>query len=524
MMRRAAFGFLPLVLLAVACSSSSDDGGGGTTPPATTPKYTPAPLPALADAPTTLESRLAPSKARQSYTAGPNPAMPDALATYLDQGFGELAPAPGETYVTRVIDGSTPPPKGPNAKRVARFVHLADLQIADDESPTRVGQIDAAGFTSAALRPQDAYLCRMANASVRTINALHKKDPIQFTLMGGDNADSAQDNELDWVLGILSGRPSVECDSGDDDDMIPGADNDGKDPFVAEGLAMPWRWVTGNHDILIQGNVQPNDFNRQLVVSDSGGNGTRDYRQGGAITTETVVPDPKRVILSPVEIMAKVAGDKDGHGLDSAAKASGKATYTFDVEGSPVRVLVIDTAHTLGGSDGVIKQSHVDAVIKPALDKAVAEGKWVVLASHHSQKSLTEEGGALGTKEPDALLPDAWAAFVGKYPNVLFSMVGHSHEHRVRAITPAGGHAWWEVLTSAIADFPHQFRVVEIYDQDNGWIMMRTHAVDISVQGDPVAGEGRRRGVVDWTSGWNPDEGSSGTPQDRNVELWIKKP
>jgi hypothetical protein len=220
--------------------------------------------------------------------------------------------------------------------------------------------------------------------------------------------------------------------------------------------------------------------------------------------------------------MAKVAGDKDGHGIDATSKATGKATYTWDAEGTPFRMLVIDTAHDLGGAEGVIKQSQVDAVIKPALDKAKADGKWVILASHHAQKSLTPEGGALGTKEPDALTPDAWAAFIGQYPNVLFSMVGHSHEHRVRPITPAGGHAWWEVMTSAIADFPHQFRVVEIFDQDNGWIMLRGTAVDFAMEGDPIALEGKRRGIVDFTSGWLPKDEVAAS--DRNVEIWIKKP
>jgi hypothetical protein len=400
------------------------------------------------------------------------------------------------------------------------------LQLADDESPTRVGQLDAAGFTSSALRPQDAYLCRMANSAVRTINALHRKDPVAFTIMGGDNADSAQTNEVDWVLGILSGAPSVECDSGDDDDMVPGADNDGKDPFVAEGLAMPWRWVTGNHDVLVQGNVAPNEFNRSAVIEDSASNGTRDYRAPylGAVTTDKIVPDAKRALLSRVELMTKVAGDKDGHGLGAAEKASGRATYTFDPEGTNFRFLVLDTAHDTGGSDGVITQRDVDGTIKPLLDKAKAEGKWVILASHHATSSLTIDGGALGTKEPDALLPAAWTAFIGQYDNVLFSMVGHSHENRVRALTPqAPGHAWWEVMTAAIADFPHQLRLVEIFDQDNGWLMMRATAVDLGVEGDPVAAEGRRRGVIDRTSGWLPDDGS-GKVDDRNVELWIKKP
>jgi hypothetical protein len=516
MLRRLAFGLVPLVF-AVACSSSDDPEG----PPA---KVKPTALPPLASAITTLEGTFTPTGARQKYSDGPNPgADPDALQSYLDRGLGELSPAAGQPYLTRAIDGSTPPAAGPSAKRLLRFVHLADLQLADDESPTRVGNIDAAGFTSSALRPQDAYLCHMANAAVRTINTLHRKEPIAFTLMGGDNADSAQQNEVDWVLGILSGSPEVECDSGEDDDIVPGPDNDGKDAFVAEGLAMPWKWVTGNHDVLVQGNVAVSEYNKQIVVSDSAPNGTRDYRIKGAITGDTIPADPRRALLVATELMSKVAADKDGHGLGAAEKASGRATYTFDAEGTPFRFLVIDTSHHTGGSDGVIRQADVVSTIGPLLDKAKADGRYVILSSHHATSSLTPEGGALGSPEPDALLPDAWARFIGGYPNVVFSMVGHSHQNRVRALTPAGGHGWWEVMTAAIADFPHQFRVVEIFDQDNGWLMMRATAVDFSVDGDPVAKEGRRRGTVDLTTGWLPDDGTGGADE-RNVELWIKKP
>ena len=532
MPRRSAFGLTPRILVAVlvtasalACSSSSDS----TEPPGpvVAPKIVkaaPVPMASLASAATTVDATLVPTKPRQSYKDGPNPsATPEALASYLERGFGELAPAAGQPYVTRVIDGSTPPPPGANAKRVLRFAHVADLQLSDDESPTRLGQYDSADLTSSALRPEDASICRMTNAAVRTLNALHRKDAIAFTLMGGDNADSAQSNEVDWVLQILGGSPNVRCDSGDVDDPVPGADNDGKDPFVAEGLAMPWKWNTGNHDVLIQGNLEVTDAYKQTVVSDAANGGTRDYRIGGAITTDSVVADPKRALLTRTELMAKVGADKDGHGIGPDQKASGRATYTFDPEGTQLRFLVIDTAHETGGSEGVIRQSYVDSTLKPLLDKAKADGKWVVLASHHAASSLTQNGGAFGKMEDDALLPDKWADFIGSYPNVVFSMVGHSHENRVRAVMPPARHPWWEVMTSAIADFPHQFRVVEIFDQDNGWIMMRATAVDFSVDGDAVAMEGRRRGVVDLTSGWLQSDGT-GKPDDRNVELWIKKP
>ena len=524
MLRRLAFGSVP-VLLVIACSSSPTPVAPAPAP-AKIVKGAPVPMPALASAVITTETTFIPAHAAQSYKDGPNPAvLPQSLQSYLDRGFGNLTSSAGQAYVTRVIDGSTPPPAGANAKRLLRFAHLADLQLSDDESPTRLGAYDSADLTVAALRPQDSDICRMTNAAVRTLNALHHKDPIAFTLSGGDNADSAQSNEIDWVLQILSGSPLVQCDSGDVDDPVPGPDNDGKDPFVAEGLAMPWKWNTGNHDVLVQGNLEVTDGYKSAVLGDTSNGGTRDYRIGGAITNtgDTIIPDPRRALLTRTELMAKVSADKDGHGLGAEQRASGRATYTFDVEGTAFRFVVIDTAHEVGGSEGVIRQVDVDSTIKPMLDKAKADGKWVVLASHHSTTSLTADGGAFGRKETDALLPDQWSAFIGKYSNVVFSMVGHSHANRVRPIAPQAGHSWWEVMSPAIADFPHQFRVVEIFDQDNGWLMMRATDIDFSVDGDNVAKEGRPRGTVDLTSGWFPRDGT-GKPEDRNVELWIKKP
>lgn len=502
--------------LLFACSSNDST-------PRTPTKLAPAPLPAVSDVPTTAEKTLTIIAKKQTAKDGPNPADFTALADYLGRGFGELAEGPGLPFVTRVIDDSTPPAAGPNMKKLLRFTTLADLQLSDDESPTRLGLYDADGLTNAALRPQDTQMCRMANAAVRTINALHRKEPIAFTLLGGDNADSAQQNELEWTLGILSGASSVECDSGADDDLIPGPDNDGKDPFVAEGLVMPWKWTTGNHDVLVQGNIMVQDANEQIVLGNTASGGTRNYAHGGAVETgDFVIADPRRKLNHRADVMAMVAADKDGHGIGPNEKSSGRATYTFDAAGTNIRFLVMDTAHEAGGADGVIKQSEIDRVIKPALDQAKTDGKWVILASHHAVGSLSLDGGAFGSKEPDALTSDQWTTFVGQYPNVLFSMVAHSHENRVQPIKPAMGHAWWEVMTAAIADFPHELRLVEIFDMDNGWLMMRTSPVDISVANDPVAAEGRKRGVVDVVSGYVPD--GTGTSNDRNVELWIEKP
>jgi hypothetical protein len=501
-------------LTGAACSSSTPDDTG--------PRFMP--LPELTSAAMTDRIRLAPKTPRVSADTNPNPADPTALASYLERGFGELAQAPGEAHTKRTIDGSKAQAPGPNRKRLLRFVHMPDLQLSDDESPNRVGNLDGASAGEGALRPQDAFICRMVNASVRTINALHREDPIAFVLLGGDNADSAQDNELSWVLKVLGGAPELECESGNDDDMTPGPNNDGKDPFKPEGLAVPWKWVTGNHDVNVQGTFRVDDAKREIALGTTAPLGTRDYARGGATYRgDFVVQDAKRALLSRTELMTKIAADGDGHGVGDAQKATGKGIYTFDVPESPVRFLVLDTAAETGGAEGVIHESDVDSTIRPALDKARADGRWVILASHHAVANLSTDGGAFGQAQPDALSSAAWTTLIGAYPNVVFSMVGHSHHHAAKAITPAGGHAWWEVMSSAIADFPHQFRVLELYDEDNGWLMLRATCTDFSTENDSVAAEGRARGVVDFTSGWQPGDGR-GAVEDRNVELWIRKP
>jgi len=519
----------PFLLSVAACSSSeetpaivgTDAGPIPDTGTLADGELAPDPVPA-SSAVLTTEVTWAPTHAIESGK-GPNPSIPSALETYLSEGYGERTKKGGEPYVARAPDAETPPAPGPGAKRLLRFVHLADLQLVDDEAATRTGTLDTTGATSSALRPQDAEICRMSNAAVRTINALHRKEPIEFVLMGGDNIDNAQSNELDWFLGIMQGGVKVECDSGEDDDLIPGPGNDGKDAFVSEGLLMPWKWVTGNHDVLVQGNFSIDGY-KDIAVGDYTGNGTRDYRLGGDIVAGVqIIADKRRAVLDRTTLMARVSGNDDGHGTGVEQKASGKAHYHFDVPNTPLRFVIIDTASELGGAEGVIRKGEIDKYIVPALDEAKALGKWVILASHHAQGSLSLDGGAFGIEPPDAMEPAAWANLIGSYPNVLYSIVAHSHQHRVNRIVPTVGHAWWEVMTSAIADFPHEFRILEIFDQDNGWVMLRATCVDVATDADPVVQRGLLLGTVDLTSGWNPGDGR-GAADARNVEVWAKKP
>ncbi len=494
--------------LAAACSAPAD--GNGLTL-----------LPLLSSVPLTTTKRLEPVHAVDA-NGTLSPAVVADLESMLASGFGEVRDAPGEPLQARNLDGTQASALPAGAVRLARFVHLADTQLADDESPARVAKLDSIGTASGAFRPQEAYGCLVLRAAVRTINGIHRGDALDAVILGGDNADDAQNNEVDWFLKILAGSDYVHCDSGDDNDPVPGPNNDPKDPFASEGLVMPWRWVTGNHDILNQGTIRIT-VNPDEPIGTRASTGTRDWSMpGGPVRSgEFVTADPDRFFLGRSALMAKVAADGDGHGIGAAQVASGRAHHAFDV-GSNVRVVALDTAAETGSAEGVVHRGDVDTFLKPTLDAAKAAGKLVIITSHHASGSLTDGSQTGGTKQADAVSIEDFQALLSSYPNVIMHLAGHSHVHAVKTIAPAAARPYWEVKTAALADFPNELRVFEVWDTGEGHIVIRSIAFDYSTTDDVLAAEARARAITDYTSGWAAD--GRGTVAERNVDLWLAKP
>ena len=186
-----------------------------------------------------------------------------------------------------------------------------------------------------------------------------------------------------------------------------------------------------------------------------------------------------------------------------------------------LRFVILDTTARTGGSDGLLTSADL-AVLTAQLDQALIDDKWVMLASHHAAGSLTTTGGSLGTvDDPTAVTTAQFTDLVTSYDNILFSFVGHTHRHRIAELA-GNGRAVVEVMTAAVADFPHQSRIVEIWDMDNGWVMLRATCVDFSTDGDALAEEARRLGILDYTSGWADESVSMVT--DRNVEIYLPAP
>ncbi len=501
-------------------TSTSDTSTGDTS----TGEPALEPLPPLADpVPLTSDTLRVPKHPRDDDKLR-DPRIPADLAGYIADGYGEVELQPGEPVLPRTLDDSKPPAPGPAPKLLARFVHLADTQLSDDESPARLVNFDIAA--SGAFRPQEGHLCRMLNAAVRTVNRIHADTPLDFVLLGGDNTDNAQSNELGWFMGILDGAPQIHCDSADDNDLIAGPDNDPKDPFGPVALDVPWRWVTGNHDVLRQGTWPLSQFAKEPIGTSATG-GTRDYSQPGSpIVTGTVIADPARAFVNEAEQLKRLSEAGDGHGIGADALALGRAFYTFDVDGGPLRIFVISSAAATGSSTGLIRQADIDAIIEPALQTAAADNKLVIITSHHRSTSLNngvEPDLGVGQEFADALTPDEWVDYLGTHDHVIMHLAAHSHVMHADPRLPIGGHAYWEVASPALADFPHELRLLEIWDQDNGSLTIRTVAFDFVADDDPIADEGRSLGVIDFTSFWEGD-GRGLAPSDRNVELWIAKP
>lgn len=479
-----------VVLLAMSCGEVKEPEGLPRLPP-------------LSAAPLATEQRWVATKPVTPQMNRPttNPAQ---FGWLLDNGFGDVNLVAGLNSTTQTVGDVLPSAPGANRKLLLRFVHLADTQLADDESPARVVSLDQIGPTSGAFRPQEAWGCHSLNAAVRTINRLHQDTPIDLVMLGGDNIDNAQSNEARWFRTVLGGAESLECDSGEDNDPTPGPSNDPKDPFHVEGLRVPWRWVTGNHDILNQGNFPITDQLRAMSKGTEASVGTRDWsKAGGGPTTEgPIAADDEREPMNGAQLLDFISEDGDGHGLrTSGATSDGKAFYALDI-GDSLRLVVLDTAAPTGGSDGLLLRADIDARVKPLLDEAELQGRYVLLFSHHAARALTDGSGFGGSQQAGAMLTAEWREFLGAYPHVMIHVAAHSHEYRAGVARPLGGHAFFETESASLTDWPAQVRMFEVWNEDNGFIHVRAVPLDFSEENDALAAEFRRRSAADFTSGW----------------------
>ncbi|GAA1521437.1 TIGR03767 family metallophosphoesterase [Nocardioides humi] len=480
------------------------------------------------------------------------------------------------------------------------FVQLSDVHIVDAQSPLRLEWTDrlddpsplpATGLFTSSYRPHEMLTGQVADSMVRAINRIGSGPvtgkPFALAIQTGDNSDNSQLNEVRWNISVLNGG-QVRFDSGNlgtwegvaDSSsatydpaywhphgnpagkpvdrprseyglpVVPGLLDAARRPFAAEGLAVPWYSVFGNHDGLAQGNFPASTLQLNLIALGAlkiispplgldPGQLLQDLTTNpGALLTNllggvsnaavrVVTPDLNRRLLTRKQIVEQhflLGGAPFGHGFTTANRQQGTAYYSFDQ--GRFRFVVLDTVNPNGYADGSLDKTQfawLTALLAQSADKVV------MVFSHHTSDTmgnpLVATGGSLETRVTGAKVLDALLAA----PSVVAWINGHTHRNKVTPRPRPDGGGLWEITTASHIDWPQQARIIEIADNRDGTLSLFTTMVDHAGPASAGAGTANTEQLAGLAreiaaNDWHDHEGGLGTLDDRNVELLVANP
>lgn len=372
---------------------------------------------------------------------------------------------------------------------VARFAHISDSQIVDEESPARLVTFSA--LTRSAWRPYEAYSTQLLDGTIRAINRVHAAgETIEFVIHTGDATDNRQRNEVDWYLTAMNGGP-INPRSGPDDRAasdLPPADLDPHHPFVAQGLyrqgihgplaSVPWYGVLGNHDHFAVGvfpivedllggrtsPLPPDDRIGLFYPKALDPTGSTAY---GPITPAHPGPPPainipQRIepreerqyvtIAEMLEAYRSPGGSPPGHGFAD----TGSHTWYSTSPVPGLRLIVLDSSTPIVElpaaiySEGAISEVQRD-FLERELTEADDRGDLAIVATHHPSSSLAFSYGT-------SLLPSDLVSLLNRHPSVALHLCGHTHAH-----SAFDRGTYVEITTGSTLDWPQQGRVIELW-------------------------------------------------------------
>jgi 3',5'-cyclic AMP phosphodiesterase CpdA len=412
--------------------------------------------------------------------------------------------------------------EGVDRRSVAYVWQAADPQLIDEESPIRFEAFDKI------YRPHGHLTTQVFESHVRTAQRLSDASgrPFDFALMAGDITDGSQQNELGWFATIMAGGV-IDPDTGADDDPRPGPGNDHGDPFLSDGLAVPWYAAIGNHETLYNGGFGPitDDLRAaaageaiyQFPLFDNG------FRDGSTVHADvvsegTTVADPERVPQRLDEVLAwlhDAPGEPVGHGLTPDDVAAGRGYFSVaPIPDRPVRLITLDTIYSESQTAGLGSLGYLDveqhAWLEEMLTEADLAGELVIVMSHHRAEDFGDNSPVSGEQLRATLRANA---------GVVLHVTGHGHRNEqdlVPTMDVEGG--YWELMLASTVDFPMQSRVIEIVDERNGFLSIYVTNVDHNAPESSLAHEARALAAAKRAFGTVSEEGDVAGFWEHDVE------
>lgn len=140
-------------------------------------------------------------------------------------GFRALTYGPGTKLYVRGLPGARAQ-DGRSRRRLSLsyFAYLTDIHVADEESPVRFDSFGPSRSNTSSWRPQEALQPQTIDATLQGLSAFAGASPntgakgrrakMDMALLGGDQVDNDQANEVTWVRQLLEGGQSLDPNSG----------------------------------------------------------------------------------------------------------------------------------------------------------------------------------------------------------------------------------------------------------------------------------------------------------------------